>query len=98
MNMGSLDLILTVAALVMGVLLLSGHGDFLMKGGNAAERKKLYDEQKVQKAAGVTMILFGIITGVDMMIDALVSKVIYLVLIVVIFVGMVFYIRKYCKK
>lgn len=98
MNMGSLDLILTVAALVMGVLLLSGHGEFLMKGGNAAERKKLYDEQKVQKAAGVTMILFGIITGVDMMIDALASKIIYLVLIVVIFAGMVFYIRKYCKK
>ena len=41
MNMDSFDLILTVAALVMGVMLLTGHGDILMKGGNAADRKRL---------------------------------------------------------
>lgn len=46
MNMDSFDLILTVAALVMGVMLLTGHGDILMKGGNAAERKRLYDREK----------------------------------------------------
>ena len=50
MNMGSLDIFLTVAALVAGVMLLTGHGDVFMKGGNASERKKLYDEKKVQKA------------------------------------------------
>ena len=44
MNMDSFDMILTIAALVMGVMLLTGHGDILMKGGNAAERKKLYDD------------------------------------------------------
>ena len=44
MNMDSFDMILTIAALVMGVMLLTGHGDVLMKGGNAAERKKLYDD------------------------------------------------------
>ncbi len=49
MNMGSLDIFLTVAALVAGVMLLTGHGDVFMKGGNASERKKLYDEKKVQK-------------------------------------------------
>ena len=38
MNMDSFDMILTIAALVMGVMLLTGHGDVLMKGGNAAER------------------------------------------------------------
>ena len=48
MNMDSFDMILTIAALVMGVMLLTGHGDILMKGGNAAERKKLYDDKKVQ--------------------------------------------------
>ena len=47
MNMDSFDLILTVAALVMGVMLLTGHGDILMKGGNAAERKRLYDKSYV---------------------------------------------------
>ena len=32
MNMDSFDMILTIAALVMGVMLLTGHGDILMKG------------------------------------------------------------------
>ena len=58
MNMDSFDLILTVAALVMGVMLLTGHGDILMKGGNAAERKRLYDEKKIQLISGVTLLIF----------------------------------------
>ena len=61
MNMDSFDMILTIAALVMGVMLLTGHGDVLMKGGNAAERKKLYDDKKVQLVSGVTLLIFGIL-------------------------------------
>lgn len=57
MNMDSFDMILTIAALVMGVMLLTGHGDVLMKGGNAAERKKLYDDKKVQLVSGVTLLI-----------------------------------------
>ena len=68
MNMDSFDLILTVAALVMGVMLLTGHGDILMKGGNAAERKRLYDEKKIQLISGVTLLIFGVLTGLDMLI------------------------------
>ena len=63
MNMDSFDLILTVAALVMGVMLLTGHGDILMKGGNAAERKRLYDEKKIQLISGVTLLIFGVLTS-----------------------------------
>ena len=89
MNMGSLDIFLTVAALVAGVMLLTGHGDVFMKGGNASERKKLYDEKKVQKATGIAMILMGIATGLDMVLDdkinAMFSKIGYLVLVIVIF-------------
>ena len=59
MNMDSFDMILTIAALVMGVMLLTGHGDILMKGGNAAERKKLYDDKKVQLVSGVTLLIFA---------------------------------------
>ena len=102
MNMGSLDIFLTVAALVAGVMLLTGHGDVFMKGGNASERKKLYDEKKVQKATGIAMILMGIATGLDMVLDdkinAMFSKIRYLVLVIVIFVVLVVYIRKKCKK
>lgn len=96
--MDSFDLILTVAALVMGVMLLTGHGDILMKGGNAAERKRLYDEKKIQLISGVTLLIFGVLTGLDMMIKSYVYDIIYLVLVIVIFIAMVVLIRKKCKK
>lgn len=98
MNMDSFDLILTVAALVMGVMLLIGHGDILMKGGNAAERKRLYDEKKIQLISGVTLLIFGVLTGLDMLIKSYVYDIIYLVLVIVIFIAMVVLIRKKCKK
>lgn len=50
--MDYLDLILTVAALVIGVMLLTGHGSVFMKGGNAEIRRKLYDEKKMEKGCG----------------------------------------------
>ncbi|MEI3432523.1 MAG: DUF3784 domain-containing protein [Blautia sp.] len=98
MNMDSFDLILTVAALVMGVMLLTGHGDILMKGGNATERKRLYDEKKIQLISGVTLLIFGVLTGLDMLIKSYVYDIIYLVLVIVIFIAMVVLIRKKCKK
>ena len=98
MNMDSFDLILTVAALVMGVMLLTGHGDILMKGGNVAERKRLYDEKKIQLISGVTLLIFGVLTGLDMLIKSYVYDIIYLVLVIVIFIAMVVLIRKKCKK
>ena len=99
MNMDSFDLILTVAALVMGVMLLTGHGDILMKGGNAAERKRLYDEKKIQLISGVTLLIFGVLTGLDMLIKSYVYDIIYLVLVIVIFIAMVVLIHgKKCKK
>ena len=96
--MDSFDLILTVAALVMGVMLLTGHGDILMKGGNAAERKRLYDEKKIQLISGVTLLIFGVLTGLDMLIKSYVYDIIYLVLVIVIFIAMVVLICKKCKK
>ena len=96
--MDSFDLILTVAALVLGVMLLTGHGDILMKGGNAAERKRLYDEKKIQLISGVTLLIFGVLTGLDMLIKSYVYDIIYLVLVIVIFIAMVVLIRKKCKK
>ena len=96
--MQSLDIFLTVAALIMGVMLLTGHGDILMRGGNANERKKIYDEAKVQKATGVTMLLFGVVTGIDMFLEGVGFKIAYLVIVIVIFVAMIVYIRKKCKK
>lgn len=98
MNMDSFDMILTVIALAAGVMLLTGHGDILMKGGNAAERKKIYDEKKVQKVTGAAMIFFGILTGLDMVIKSYVYDILYLVLAVIVFIIMVVIIRKKCRK
>ena len=81
MNMDSFDMILTIAALVMGVMLLTGHGDVLMKG-----------------VSGVTLLIFGILTGLDMVIKSYVYDIIYLAAVIVIFIIMVVVIRKKCKK
>ena len=43
----SFDFLLTAAALIAGILLLTGHGDFLLKGGNSELRKAKYDEAKM---------------------------------------------------
>ena len=43
----SFGLILAVIALIAGVMLLTGHGDILLKGGNAKLRKEKYDEKKI---------------------------------------------------
>ena len=39
MNMDSLSLILTIAAFIVGIMLLTGHGDIFLKGGYAYIRK-----------------------------------------------------------
>lgn len=49
MNFDSLNIILTIAAFVVGIMLLTGHGDIFLKGGNSDISKKLYDEEKMQK-------------------------------------------------
>lgn len=96
--MGSLDLILTAAALIVGVMLLTGHGEIFMKGGNADVRKKLYDEKKMEKGCGVALILIGIISGIDMFTTSLAAKIGYIVVLLVIVAGLVYYLKVKCKK
>ena len=61
----SFSFILTIAALVVGVMLFTGHGSFFMKGGNTQARAQKYDEKKMEKASGICLILIGVATGVD---------------------------------
>lgn len=44
------------------------------------------------------MIIFGLLTGADFFIDSYIYEIVYLVLVIAIFVGLVLYIRKKCKK
>ena len=45
--------ILAIAALVIGVMLLTGHGAVFMKGGNTQARSRKYDEKKMEKVSGI---------------------------------------------
>jgi hypothetical protein len=47
----SFSFILTIAALVVGVMLFTGHGSFFMKGGNTQARAQKYDEKKMEKVS-----------------------------------------------
>ena len=67
----SFDFILAGIALIVGIMLLTGHGDIFLKGGNTKLRKEKYDEKKMTKGSGVTLILFGIVTFIDSYTDYL---------------------------
>ena len=44
----SFSFILTIAALVVGFMLFTGHGSIFMKGGNTQARNQKYDEKKME--------------------------------------------------
>lgn len=94
----SLDMILTAAAVIVGIMLLTGHGDFFMKGGDAERRKKDYDEKKMTKASGITLILIGAATGIDSFTTGMGAKLAYLGVLIVVFGGFIYYLRTKCKK
>ena len=98
MNMDSLSLILTIAAFIVGIMLLTGHGDIFLKGGNADIRKKLYDEEKMAKASGVALVLIGVVSAIDLFTTALAFKIAYIVALLIIIIGLVYYLRVKCKK
>ena len=96
MNMDSLSLILTVAAFIVGIMLLTGHGEIFMKGGNADVRKKLYDEKKMEKGCGWALI--GVVSAVDMFTTSLAAEIGYIVAVLIIIIALVYYLRVKCKK
>ena len=94
----SFDFILAGIALIVGIMLLTGHGDIFLEGGNTKLRKEKYDEKKMTKGSGVTLILFGIVTFIDSYTTSLTAKFIYILAILAILVGFVVYLKKKCIK
>ncbi len=92
------DYILIAAALIVGIMLLTGHGEIFMKGGNSSQRDKIYDEKKTEKVFGVALVLIGILTGIDTLMDSMAMKLIYLAGVLIIFAGAIWYMRTKCKK
>lgn len=90
--------LLAVASLVMGILVLTGHGGFFFKGIGESQRKLEYDMEKYTRASGIALLIFGVLTGIDCFTTALWEKIAYLVLIIATFVLYMLYIQKKCKK
>ena len=98
MNNRTLAYILAIGAIVVGILLLCGKGDMFMGGGNVQERRKQYDQKKMERASGVAMIIIGIATGIDSFTTSLAAKIIYTLFLVIVLVVLVVYYRKKCRK
>lgn len=94
----SFDFLLAGASLIVGIMLLTGHGDFFMKGGNAQLRKSKYDETKMAKGSGLALVLIGIVTFIDSYTTTVVAKIGYIVVLVLIMIGLVWYIKNRCSK
>ena len=90
--------ILTIAALVVGVMIFSGHGSFFMKGGNTHSRAQKYDEKKMEKASGICLILIGVATGVDAFTTSVAAKISYVVILFVILAVFLYVLRTKCIK
>ena len=94
----SFDFLLAGAALIAGIMLLTGHGDIFLKGGDAQLRKAKYDEEKMSKGSGIALILIGILTFIDSYTESVAAKIAYVILLVVIMVGLGFYVKLKCTK
>lgn len=99
MDFGVFDWILAVILIVVGLMLLTGHGDAIMGGGQASvERKKLYDDKKLQRAFGLGFLVMAAANVVTIFVKSFVVSVAYIIVIFLVIVGEVIYIKKFCKK
>lgn len=94
----TIDYLLAIGALVIGIMILTGNGAIFMKGGDSKSRQKEYDVKKMEKATGIACILAGLATGCNAIFANTFFQTIYIVLILVIFGGLFAYIKLKCKK
>ena len=94
----SFGLILAVIAFIAGIMLMTGHGDILLKGGNTKLRKEKYDEKKMTLGSGVALLLIGITTFIDAYTTAIAAKIAYIIVLLIILVGLALYLKYKCVK
>lgn len=90
--------ILAIAAVVIGIILLTGHGSVFMKGGNTQARAQKYDEKKMEKVSGICMLLIGIATGIDIFTTSVTAKIVYVVVLFVILAVFLFLLKTKCRR
>ncbi len=81
-----------------GILILTGHGDFIMKGGNAQARREHYDEKKMVVPTGIAFLLIGGLTILNIYMTTTWAHVVYLILMVAVFAGLIVYYQMKCRK
>lgn len=94
----SFDFILAGAALIVGIMLLTGHGEIFLKGGNTKLRKEKYDEKKMTWGSGIALVLIGIATFIDSYTTSLAAEIIYILVILAILAWLVLYLKYKCAK
>ena len=90
--------ILAIAAAVIGIMLLTGHGAMFMKGGNTQARARKYDEKKMTWGSGVALLLIGVATLIDSYTTSLVAEIIYIIVLIAILGWLVYYLKTKCAK
>ena len=94
----SFDFILAGIALIVGIMLLTGHGDILLKGGNTKLRKEKYDEKKMTWGSGVALLLIGVATLIESYTTSLAAEIIYIIVLIAILGWLVYYLKTKCAK
>ena len=90
--------ILAIAAAVIGIMLLTGHGAMFMKGGNTQARARKYDEKKMTWGSGVARLLIGVATLIDSYTTSLAAEIIYIIVLIAILGWLVYYLKTKCAK
>lgn len=93
------DWVLAIILLGVGVLLLTGHGDMIMGNGpSSVERKKLYDDAKMQRAFGVGFLLMGLANVLTIYVRNFAVSLGYLIFVILVIVAVAVYVKKCCRK
>ena len=90
--------VITIGALIMGVMFLTGHGGIFMKGGNEKARAERYDMKKVEKYSGIYILALGVGSGADLFVSGLTEEIAYLVYVIVISVIYVAAMKVKCTR
>lgn len=99
MNFELFDWVFAIVLFGVGIALLTGHGNLFMGGDKgAADRQGLYDDQKMAKAFGVGFLLLGAANVVTIFIRNFAVSIGYMVFIILVIIGEIIYIKKYCRK
>lgn len=97
--MGSyVDTILTMGALIIGVMMLLGKGNYFLNDKYASSRNKKYDMQKAQRGFGAALVVVGIATPISTRVSSFYGSVIYTVVVVIAFGLSFLYLKFFCKK